>query len=288
MSAVTRWLFAPAPLGRVAVLRTVTYLFIPIDVLFTTAWVADHKDVPPALYMPLVVGRLLHHPAPTYALVVSVMVALLGCSVLAATGRSPRLLGTAVFVLYAEWMLIAMSYGKVDHDRFAFLVALAALPTVGRARHGDPDRSEAAGWALRVIQIAVVCTYFLATWAKLRFGGIEWLEGATLTRAVLRRGTVFSEWTLDVGFLLVAFQYFIVAFELFSPVVLFVRSDRLRYAIVAGFYLFHLMTFAAITIVFLPHCVAMLAFLPLERVRPVEYLRRRLRRLAPDPLPAAR
>jgi len=271
------------PLGRVAVFRTIVYLFVPIDVLFTTAWVAQHKDTPQSLYLPLVVGDLLHHPAPTYGLVVAVMTAVLICSVLAATGRYPRVLGTAVFLLYAEWMLIAMSYGKVDHDRFAFLVALAVLPTVGRARYGDSTRSEAAGWALRVTQIAVVCTYFLASWAKFRFGGLDWLNGATLARAVLRRGTVFADWTLDVRFVLVAFQYIIVAFELSSPVVLFVRSDRVRYLIVAGFYLFHLMTFAAITIVFLPHLVAMLAFLPLERVRPLRFLKLRLPIVAREP-----
>lgn len=275
MSSVTRWLFAPLPLGRVAVLRTVAYLFVPIDVLLTSSWVAAHKDTPRSLYTPLTVGQILHHPAPTHGLVLAVMAALLTCSVLAATGRWPRLLGSAVFVLYAEWMLIAMSYGKVDHDRFAFLVALAVLPTVGQARYGDAARSEAAGWALRVTQVSVVCTYFLASWAKLRYGGIDWLTGATLARAVLRRGTIFSDWTLHVRFLLVACQYAIVAFELSSPVVLFVRSDRVRYVIVAGFYLFHLMTFVAITIVFLPHIVAMLAFLPLERLRPLQFLRGR-------------
>ena len=286
MSAISRWLFAPLPLGRVAVFRTIVYLFIPIDVLLTTSWVDDHKDTPTSLYMPLAIFGWLHQPAPTHGLVVGVMIALLVCSVLAATGRYPRLLGTAVFLLYTEWMVIAMSYGKVDHDRFGFLVALAVLPTIGRARYGDKTRSSAAGWALRVTQIAVVCTYFLASWAKLRFGGLDWLDGATLARAVLRRGTIFSDWTLDVRFVLVAFQYAIVAMELLSPIVLFVRSDRVRYAIVAGFYLFHLMTFAAITIIFLPHLIAMLAFLPLERIRPVAYLRQRLAR-AREPAVAA-
>ena len=288
MSTISRWLFEPMPLGRVAVFRTIVYLFIPVDVLITTPWVVDHKDTPRSLYMPLVVGDLLHHPAPTYGLVVTVMTALLICSVLAATGRHPRVLGTAVFLLYAEWMLIAMSYGKVDHDRFAFLVALAVLPTVGRARYGDRNRSDAAGWALRVTQIAVVCTYFLASWAKFRFGGLDWLNGATLARAVLRRGTIFADWTLDVRLVLIAMQYVIVAFELSSPVVLFVRSDRVRYLIVAGFYLFHLMTFAAITIVFLPHLVAMLAFLPLERIRPLRFLQRHLPGLARAPALAGR
>ena len=67
-----------------------------------------------------------------------------------------------MFALYFEWMIIAMSYGKVDHDRFGLLVALAVLPTAGRARHGDPTLSERGGWALRMTQLAVVATYFLS------------------------------------------------------------------------------------------------------------------------------
>jgi hypothetical protein len=266
-------LFAPVPLGRLAAFRTLVYLFVPVDLLLTTNWVLQHKDVPGDLYVPLLIGRILPLPTPTYALTVGIFVALLVTSVVAATGRAPRLLGTAVFVLYLEWMVIAMSYGKVDHDRFGFLVALAVLPTVGRARWGDLTRSEAAGWALRATQLAVVATYFFAAWAKLRFGGLDWLTGATLTRAVLRRGTFLSDWVVDYPGLLVAFQFFIVAFELSSPVLLFL-AYRWRLRAVAGLYGFHLMTYAAITISFLPHCVAMTSFLPLEKVRPLVWLSR--------------
>lgn len=274
-----KWFFAPVPLGRVAALRTLAYLFVPLDVLLLTRWVLPHRDVPGELYQPLLIGRVLPLPTPSYWLVVGVCVALVGCALVAATGRAPRMLGTAVFVLYFEWMIIAMSYGKVDHDRIGYLVLLAVLPTVGKARWGDTATlSERAGWALRVTQLAVVCTYFLAAFAKLRFGGIEWLNGATLTRAVLRRGTPLSDWSVDVPYLLVAFQWFIMAFELSSPVVLFLRNERLRTIVIGGFYAFHLMVFGAITIAFWPHLVAMASFLPLERVRPVEWLRRRRRR----------
>ena len=46
MNAVMRWFFAPVALGRIAALRTLAYLFIPIDVLVLTRWVLAHKDVP--------------------------------------------------------------------------------------------------------------------------------------------------------------------------------------------------------------------------------------------------
>jgi hypothetical protein len=165
-------------------------------------------------------------------------------------------------------MIIAMSYGKVDHDRFGLLVALATLPTAGAARHGDRTLTERGGWALRMTQIGVVATYFLAAWAKLRFGGIAWLTGATLTRAVVRRGTWLADGLVRVPNLMVVSQFGIVAFELLSPLLLVLpRKWQLR--AVAVCYGFHVMVMATITISFLPHQVAMASFLPLEKVRPI-------------------
>jgi hypothetical protein len=267
------WLFEPAPRGRVAALRTLSYAFVVFDLLFYTAWARSRGGVPAELYDPLLISRLLGLPTPTAGLVQFVYWSLLLLAVVAATGRAPRLLGWAIFTLYLEWLLIAMSYGKVDHDRFAFLVALAVLPTVGRARHGDPTPSERAGWALRVIQIAVVATYFLASWAKLRFGGVGWLTGSVLARAVIRRGSDFADLVASLPGLLVALQIGIVAFELLSPLV-FVLHGRWRYGAIGFFYSFHLLSFAMISISFAPHLVAMTSFLPLERFRPIAWLRR--------------
>ena len=271
--AVTRWLTEPVPLGRLAAFRTLVYLFVIADLVVFTPWVRAHADVPGELYRPLLIGRLLPLPTPAPALVWGVFAGLLVSAAVAATGRLPRLAGTVVALLYLEWMIIAFSYGKVDHDRFGLLVALAVLATVGRARHGDATRSEAAGWALRATQLAVVATYFLAAFAKLRWGGLEWLTGATLTWAIVRRGTFLAEPLLEVPALLIAAQIGIVAFELLSPLV-FVLRPRWRYAAVGFFYSFHLVSFATITISFLPHLVAMTSFLPLERVRPMIWARR--------------
>ncbi|RBY77399.1 MFS transporter permease [Blastococcus sp. TF02-09] len=261
-----RWWFAPVPLARIAVFRTIAYLFIPVDVFLTTAWVRAHADVPTDWYAPLLIGRLLHLPTPTHTLVLVVQWALVLAAVAAASGRAPRLLGAAVFLLYLEWMVIAMSYGKVDHDRIAFLVALAVLPTIGRARFRDRRPSEAAGWAMAAVLVAVMLTYFLAAWAKIRFGGWDWPTGSTLTRAVLRRGTPLSDWTLDVPWLLTASQWVMIILELAAPLMLFVRSDRARVGLVLFLIGFHLMVYAGVTIIFLPHCIAILSILPWERL----------------------
>jgi hypothetical protein len=269
-----RWLFAPVPLGRVAALRTLTYLFIVFDVLVYSEAARLKETVPTELYVPLHVDAVLFPfiPDPSTVVVQTCFWGLLILSPIAAIGIFPRLLGSIIFLLYFEWMLVFNSYGKVDHDRFAFLVALAVLPTIGRARHGDKTLSAKAGWAFRLVQLSVVATYFLAAWAKLRFGGLEWLWGTSLTWAILRRGTEWSNWMLDHVWMIKTSQVGIIAFELMSPIIFFV-NDRIRPYIVAYFYVFHLVTWLAITISFAPHLIAMTSFLALERVRPLHWIR---------------
>jgi hypothetical protein len=109
-------------------------------------------------------------------------------------------------------------------------------------------------------------TYFLAAWAKIRFGGWDWATGSTLTRAVVRRGTELSEWTLDVPWLLPSAQWVMLAVELAAPLMLLVRNDRARAALVVFLLGFHVMVFAGVTIIFLPHCIAILSILPWERL----------------------
>ena len=268
-----RWLFSPAPLARIAVLRVVVYLFVPVDVLLTTTWVRSHAQVPGELYAPLRLGRVLPLPTPgpwVEALQVVLVAAALAAALAAARSRLPRVTGWLVAVLYLEWMVVAMSYGKVDHDRFAFLVALFVLPTVGRAGLRSRERTEAAGWALSMIALAVVATYTLAAVAKIRYGGWGWVDGSTLTWAVLRRNTPLSEPLLGVPVVLHAAQYALVLMELAIAPLLLVRwrDPRITWGL-AGFFLgFHLMTFSMITIIFLPHCIALLSLLPLDKLVP--------------------
>lgn len=261
---MTARLFAPLPLARVAVLRLLVYAFVPVDVLLTTTWVADHGDLPASAYVPLLVGRLLHLPTPTPLLVDVVQAALLVTALAALTGRAPRLLGTAVLVLYAEWMVIAMSYGKVDHDRFAYLVALAVLPTVGPTSTGERRLAESAGWALRCVQLAVVATYLLSAVAKLRYVGPEWATSSILLRSIARRGSALADPLLEHPGLLVVMQVAILALELASPLLL--RHGRVQQVGVAMAAGFHLVTFVGIRIIFLPHVLCLAAFLPLERL----------------------
>jgi hypothetical protein len=102
--------------------------------------------------------------------------------------------------------------------------------------------------------------------AKLRFGGPEWVNSATMLRAVVRRGSWFGHQLVHVPWTLHWFQWVLMTMELLSPLI-FVVAERWRRRMIGGWYLFHALTYAMITIAFWPHLVMLLAFLPLEEYR---------------------
>lgn len=267
------WLFAPVPLARVALLRRAVYAFVIIDVLFLHTSGYYHGWADPVWYQPLVMGRILHLPAASVLLVRVLRVGSVLAAALALTGRVPRLAGWATAVGWIWFQYIAFAYGKVDHDRGDFVIALLVLPLIGAAAVGDHRRSEAAGFAFRAIQLTAIATYFLSAWAKIRFGGLGWVNSATMVRAVVRRQTWFGDQLLHVPWTLHAFQWVLISLELASPLIFFV-AERWRRRMVGGWYLFHAITYAAITIAFWPHLVMLLAFLPLEQYHPVTAARR--------------
>ena len=278
MTRFLRWLFEPAPLSRVALLRIAVYAFVVVDVLalHTSGWYHGFAD--PRWYQPLQAGRLLGLPAASVVLVEVLKWGSVGAALTAMTGRLPRTAGWAVALTWSWYQYVAFSYGKVDHDRGDFVVALLLLPTVGIAHLRENRRSQAAGFALRAVQLGAIATYLLSGVAKLRFGGPGWVNSATLLRAVVRRGSPIGEVFAQVPFVLHAMQWVLMAAELTSWVIFFL-PERWRRLMVLAWYLFHAVTYATITIAFWPHLVMLLAFLPLERYRDLVAARWRARRV---------
>lgn len=277
MSKVRAWLFRPTPLARIALLRMFVYAFVPIDVLVLHTSGYYHGWADPVWYKPMLVGEYLHLPPATVLLVEVLKWGCVAFALLALTGKFPRLFGWAVAISWIWYQYVAFSYGKVDHDRADFVLALVLLPTVGLAHLSDKRKSEGAGFALVSIQIVAIFTYFLSSWAKIRFGGgWEWLDSATVTRAVIRRGTPVGELFLHIPWSLHVMQYVMFFAELTSPII-FLVPEKWRRRLVGAWYLFHLSVFLTIGIAFWPHLVMMLAFLPLEEYRDklVGFIRRR-------------
>src|SRR5215467_7565501 len=105
-----RWWFTPQPLGRVAALRVIVYLFAWYDLFSYAPPLLDRVQVRSA-YRPLAIERVFHLPVPTHAFAVGVEAALLTCATLAATGRLPRLLGWATALLYLDYLVMGDSFG---------------------------------------------------------------------------------------------------------------------------------------------------------------------------------
>lgn len=261
--------FAPAlPLARVAWLRLVIYPFVIWDatrVLFDSL---AHGDVPAELYQGLVVRDLLFLPAPSPVYVRVVLAVLVVSAVVAAIGRLPRLAGWVCAFAMLDWTSNAFAYSKVDHDHYALIVALFVLPSVGRATLRDHDvLSQAAGWALRLVQISAISIYAMSAWAKMRFGGWGWANGATLIWALTRRPHGLAPWIGEHTALAHGLQWTVLVAEFCSPVVLWLRG-RALYAALVFWGVFHLSTFYLLRIHFLPLVVCLFAFLPLERLSP--------------------
>ncbi|WP_405065642.1 HTTM domain-containing protein [Kribbella sp. NBC_01510] len=272
-SRVADWFTPKIALARVAYLRTVFYLFVILDM---HAFVRDTRDKGehPGLYQPLLLARMLDLPKPSVANTTALYVVLIVACLVGATNYFPRIAGWIVAPAFTWWVLIGMSDGKVDHDHLALVVALWVLPTVkagrrGRASYGDQTRSEAAGWAIKCIQISVIATYFLSSIAKLRGAGwtLAWPNSAILTWAIVRRPHPVGEWLLHHPWMLHVMQWVGIIAEFLSPVILFLKG---RWQLLGALFFlgFHAANTAILLIHFLPTVVCWLAFAPLERVVP--------------------
>lgn len=264
LSRLAAWFTPALPHSRLAVLRVVAYLFALLYVFRLNLLPVHHAHLPSELYQPLWVARLfpvIPRATPTVVLACRVLLVVGVATNLA--GRLPRLSATVVALAYAQWLFMAGSYGKVDHDQLGFLLLLFALPTAGRLSLSDARPDPRAGWVLRMAQLGAVATYFLSVWAKLRFGGPGWVNSGTIARAVARRGTFLADAVAEIPHFLHVFQWVMVLGESLSPLLL-VRRWSTRLVVLA--FAFHAGTFAALTIGFWPHQVTLLAFLPLEAV----------------------
>jgi hypothetical protein len=269
--AILGWFAPVVPQSRVALLRTICYLFVIVDVHLIV------RDPPalsahPELYQPLFVERLFRLPPPSTQLATILYVVLLVGSLVAAANRLPRLAGFTVAAAFTWWTAIGMSYGKVDHDHLAFVVALWVLPTVGviAGRWRSTQLAAHAGWALKCIQIAVIATYFLSALTKIRSGAWSirsWPDSSILMWAIVRRPHGLGQLLMAHPDLLHAMQWMSFTAELTSFVVLWMRGRLLLAA--ALFWLgFHVFTTAILYITFAPTALCWLAFAPLERLGP--------------------
>jgi hypothetical protein len=217
------WLVAPAPPARLAVLRILVGVY-------ATAWAVvrlpahlAHTDRVAARWQPVgILAPLESPPADTAILLLAVAAPLLG--VLFVAGWRYRAIGPLFAVAMLLLATLDSSWGQVFHTEHLLvlhLLILAVAPAAdvlatGRRRPPPgPTVDGRYGWPVRLTAVVVVLTYMIAGIAKLRIGGLDWLDGDTLRNWVAHdnlRKAVLGDTYSPIGRHLVRHAW------LFSPI----------------------------------------------------------------------
>jgi predicted DCC family thiol-disulfide oxidoreductase YuxK len=228
LRAVERHWFAPARLSDLAMARI---LIVGSQLLFFLPSLERQlrqAAADPLLFRPLPALKVLMlpfgewgvRPEPMFlqavwiAAVVSGITALLGLY----TRASVSLFAAANTLLIAH----VYSYGEYHHAQAILVMALwlLALGPSGSACSLDdlfsrlssaarfasfrprprPEYSEMARWPLRTVQWLLVLAYLSAGLSKLRIGGLQWLNGHTLSHYLVQDGVRFgNDFTLALA-----------------------------------------------------------------------------------------
>lgn len=260
-----------------------------LDALFLLRSPRDRTSTP-EFYDPIPVAGVFGLPAPTTPIALGLLVGIAAGLVLIVVGARDRppagvqvTGGLLLAGCYTVWCLYGMSFGYVAHDHMAIVLATLLLPTAGVCRFGDLTRTEAAGWALRAVQVFTVATYTGSVLAKAVLNDwslLRWANSGTLVWAFLRRPSPINELLLEQAALLRLAQWGALALELLAPLVFLVRENK-RWLVVLFFLGFHVSTFVLLGIHFLPTAACWSAFLPWERYAAWWRERRQVRSAVP-------
>jgi hypothetical protein len=272
---VSAWLLRPVPASRLAVLRVlvvgyaVGWLVLRLPHLVGVARLQD-----PARFDPIGILALLRSPVPP-AVGLAVLAASLAVGAAALLGWRWRVTGP----LFALGFLLVTTYrnswGQVFHTEnlvALHLVILAVAPAAvvlsfDARRAASP--ASVAGWPLQLMAVATVGAYVVAGWAKLRIGGLDWLDGETLRNQVAHdnvRKALAGEWWSPLARHVVGHAWLwpplavaTVAVELGAPVALL--GGRWRTAWVVAAWTFHVGVLALMAIAF-PYQLLAVAYAP--------------------------
>jgi hypothetical protein len=291
------WLLAPAPARRLAMLRILVGTFAAAWALVRLPAHLGHVDQSPDRWRPVGILAPLDAPLAGILVVALALVApLLGAAF--AAGWRYRSIGPATAGAMLVLSTLDSSWGQVFHTENLMVLHLAILaaapaaadalvargpmasgaqPSTGPRASEGPEAAERYGWPVRLCALVVVLTYTIAGFAKLRIGGLAWLDGDTLRHLVAHdnlRKALLGDPHSPIGTRLVAHSWAFpplaiatLAVELGAGVALL--GGRLRTAWVVAAWLFHVGVLALMAVVFAYPLsgVAFAAFFPLERLR---------------------
>ena len=270
-----RWWFEPAPAARLALFRVAVGAYAAVWALVRLPAHLGLADRLPARWDPVGPWSLLDGP-PADVLVrgLAVGAPLVGAAV--ASGRWHRVAGPVGALWFLALTSLASSWGQVFHTENLLVLHLGVLAVAPAAGIRDRDADARFGWPLRLASVLVVATYVLAGVAKLRIGGVEWLDGEVLRNLVAHdnlRKALLGDTYSPIGRALVAHGWVFgplawatLVVELGAPVALL--GGRWRTAWVAAAWGFHVGVLALMAVLF-PYQLLGVAFLPFFRLERV-------------------
>lgn len=300
LQRLDRWFFAPAPAERLAVVRILVCGFALGWVGIRTSFWLDLSRLDDNRYRPVGVLSVLDQPLGPAA--VAALVAVGATAGLAATAGWRWSASGPVFAgVFLVLTTHGASWGQILHTEHLpalHLLVLAATPAgdaLSVDRHRAPPGRDPTwyGWPLRVLALVTTGTYLVAGVAKLRYGGLEWIDGEVLRNLVahdnLRKRLLGDPWSplarhvVGHPVVFAPAAVLTVVVELGAPLALL--GGRLRTIWAAAAWTFHVGVLALMAVLF-PYPLLGLAFAPLF---PMERLLTVLpgRRRAPWPAPLA-
>ncbi|HEU0030021.1 MAG TPA: hypothetical protein VFQ53_05270 [Kofleriaceae bacterium] len=280
MTRLARWWFAPAPAERLAALRILIGTFGTVWVAARLPEIARVSALPVSFWSPVGVVRVLDGPLDA-ALAFWIAVATVPLMLAFTLGIGFRVVGPLAAAALLWTLTYRNAWGMPFHTEnllVLHVIALAVSPAADAwALRRAPEAPPRAGygWAIRLLVALTAATYVLAGIAKLRLGGLAWLDGEVLrnqiaadnARKLLLGDHVapLAPFALAHPVLLDVFCVMTIALELGAPIAL--AGGRVARAWVAAAWGFHLGVVLMMNIWFLYPLtgVAFAAVFPVER-----------------------
>lgn len=215
----------------------------------------------------------------------------------------PMIVAIVLMIFYMKGVRDSFS-GDVHHREipiFALLVLFffskcdRMFGIDARKKNPPPIEPWQSSWPLRAMQVYIAMFYFWALVAKVRLSGLDWFTGGGRIQEVLISRALRDGFTptgevvnLSLGWNFAhhpdavwACGALVFVFELFFPLVLFVRDWRLKLLAVLGATIFHLANYFLMNVQFFLYPFVFVAFFNMNRFHDWAKARLRLKRAAP-------
>jgi len=216
-------------------------------------------------------GIQYHIPALSFV----VYVVLMGATVTMIQGKHTRVSILVVILCIFYLKGVRDSFSGDVHHRYIIpmqILFLFLLSKCGEVRSRDTQGNKTsaiqeweASWPIKTMQLYVALFYFWSVIAKVRVSGWVWFAGEGRIQEVLIKRSVRWGLTGEGGLaknslsfelaqhpdLIQIFSLLVLAFELGFPLILFIKSVKLRAFFLASVIVFHISTFILMDVNFL-------------------------------------